>query len=207
MKTKLNPTRNQFDAYRMAFDYFNRALFGGKLPACILNFSRKPHSSGFFSANRWTHRNGDESSHEISLNPDILDLPPVESMQTLVHEQVHLWQHEFGTPSRRTYHNREWAAKMESIGLMPSSTGQPGGSKTGQKMGDYVIEFGPFQMAFTDMPDKALLPWRSRPLVKPQGGQRRDQMKYQCPQCKTIMRGKAGVNIVCGDCGLRFVNP
>ncbi len=208
MKTKLNPTRNQFDAYRMAFDHFNRALFDGELPHCLLNFSRLAKSAGFFAAHRWINHERGETAHEISLNPDVLDLPPIEIMQTLVHEMCHLWQHEFGTPSRRTYHNREWAAKMESIGLMPSSTGQPGGSKTGQKMGDYVIEFGPFQMAFTDMPEKALLPWTSDSLERPRvGGQRRDQMKYQCPQCKTIMRGKAGVNIVCGDCGLRFVNP
>lgn len=33
---------------------------------------------------------------------------------------------------------------MESIGLMPSSTGLPGGKKTGQKMGDYAIQGGEF---------------------------------------------------------------
>ncbi len=198
---KPDPTRNQFDAYRHAFDHFNRALFDGTLPPCLLNFSRKARSTGFFSANRWTHRNGDESSHEISLNPDVLDLPPVESMQTLVHEQVHLWQHEFGTPSRRTYHNSEWAGKMEVVGLMPSETGKPGGKKTGQNMQDYVIEGGPFERAFQAMPDKALLPWLSRPLVTTQSvGQRRGPGKYECPKCHARAWGKPGLNLRCGDC-------
>ena len=50
-------------------------------------------------------------------HPDILSRPIEESMGTLVHEMVHFWQQEFGTPSRRGYHNREWADKMEALGL------------------------------------------------------------------------------------------
>lgn len=36
---------------------------------------------------------------------------------------------------------------MEAIGLMPSETGQPGGKRTGQAMGDYVIAGGLFDQA------------------------------------------------------------
>jgi predicted SprT family Zn-dependent metalloprotease len=118
---KPDPTKDQWKAYEQAFDYFNVALFGGKLPRCILNFSRKARSHGFFAAERWVR--DDAKTHEISLNPDTLHLPLVEAMQTLVHEMVHLWQHQFGAPSRCGYHNAEWADKMESIGLMPSDTG------------------------------------------------------------------------------------
>lgn len=53
----------------------------------------------------------------------------------------------FGTPSRRSYHNKEWADKMESLGLMPSSTGLPGGNRVGQKMDDYILKGGPIHMA------------------------------------------------------------
>jgi len=61
---------------------------------------------------------------------------------------VHCWQYCHGTPSRRHYHNREWARKMESIGLMPSSTGLPGGATTGQVMSDYIIDSGRFIRAY-----------------------------------------------------------
>ncbi len=40
---------------------------------------------------------------------------------------------------------------MESIGLMPSSTGHPGGDKTGQRMSDYVIETGQFKQACIEL--------------------------------------------------------
>jgi predicted SprT family Zn-dependent metalloprotease len=125
----------------MAFDYFNAALFGGELPRCILNFSRHSNrANGFFAPERWSR--GTEHTHEISLNPDLLNRPLLACMSTLVHEMAHLWQHAEGKPSRRTYHNAEWAQKMEDVGLMPSHTGEPGGRRTGQKMSHYVIEGG-----------------------------------------------------------------
>ncbi len=58
-----------------------------------------------------------------------------------------LWQYRFGKPGRTRYHNEQWATKMESIGLMPSSTGQPGGKRTGDSMADYAIEGGAFLVA------------------------------------------------------------
>jgi hypothetical protein len=44
-------------------------------------------------------------------------------LSTLVHEMVHVWQETYGNPSRRGYHNRQWAEKMREVGLQPSSTG------------------------------------------------------------------------------------
>lgn len=65
-------------------------------------------------------------------------------MQTVVHEMVHFWQHHHGNPGRGRYHNNEGADKMEAVGLMPSSTGQPGGKRTGDSVADYPIEGGRF---------------------------------------------------------------
>ena len=52
-----------------------------------------------------------------------------------------------GAPTRSGYHNREWAARMETLGLIPSDTGRPGGKRTGQSMGHYVSDGGPFEQA------------------------------------------------------------
>ena len=90
-----------------------------------------------------------EKAHEIAINPAYFASHSlVEVLQTLVHEQCHLWQQCFGQrKSQYGYHNREWARKMESIGLVPSQTGAPGGKKTGQQMSDYPLPGGPFLMA------------------------------------------------------------
>jgi hypothetical protein len=56
------PTRVQ---YEQMFQCFNRRLFAGSLPACLLNFSRKAKTYGFFAPERW-QREGQEVRHEIS---------------------------------------------------------------------------------------------------------------------------------------------
>jgi hypothetical protein len=69
---------------------------------------------------------------------------------------VHLWQQDFGRPSRAAYHNKEWARKMEEIGLIPSETGEPGGKKTGQNMHHYVDPDGRVMKIFGRLKRKTL---------------------------------------------------
>ena len=140
------PTMQMYSFVQDAYDFFNDKLFAGELPPCLLTLQREKNTMGYFSSNRW-QGGGKQVVHEIALNPAFfITHKPLELMQTLVHEMVHLWQHEFGKPSHRAYHNTEWANKMESIGLMPSDTGEPGGKRTGQRMSDYPIEGGAFYL-------------------------------------------------------------
>lgn len=140
------PTFDMYGFVQAAFDHFNRQLFHNQLPQCLLTFQREKRVMGYFSSDRWEGKEGTE--HEIALNPYyFVTHNPLEIFQTIVHEMCHLWQHEFGKPSRSGYHNKEWAEQMESIGLMPSSTGSPGGRRTGQKMSDYPIDGGLFYTA------------------------------------------------------------
>lgn len=141
------PTEEAYAELQQAYDFYNQALFGGQLPACLITFQRMKRTFGYFSKNRFGHRDG-RVTDEIALNPEYFAVVPlVEILQTLVHEMTHLWQRHFGTPSRACYHNTEWAEKMQSIGLMPSSTGQPGGKRVGQQMADYVIAGADFERA------------------------------------------------------------
>lgn len=141
------PTMQMYTFVQDAYDFFNDRLFAGQLPPCLLTLQRDNNAMGYFSNNRWQRGKDKGTVHEIALNPAFfITHRPLELMQTLVHEMVHLWQHEFGKPSHRSYHNREWADKMESIGLMPSSTGEPGGKRTGQHMSDYPIPNGAFYL-------------------------------------------------------------
>lgn len=107
---------------------------------------------GYFSSKRFVRLHDGHQTDEIAINPAYFAVVPmIEVLQTLVHEMVHLWQQHFGTPSRACYHNREWADKIEHLGLMPSETGQPGGKRTGQRMGDYAIAGGHFECATREL--------------------------------------------------------
>jgi len=142
MSRPSTPTAQNYAELQTAYDHFNQALFDGALPTCLITLQREKRTCGYFSSQRFADLDG-RTTDEIALNPAYFAVVPlVETMQTLVHEMAHLWQSHFGSPGRSRYHNGEWADKMEAIGLMPSSTGKPGGRRTGDRMADYAIEGG-----------------------------------------------------------------
>ena len=147
----MHPTTELYASLQTAYDHFNDALFDNELEKVIFTVQRQKGVMGYFAPERWGNLKG-KKCHEIAINPSyIANARLIEVMQTLVHEMVHCWQHSFGSPGRTYYHNKEWAYKMIEIGLMPSSTGEPGGKITGQHMGDYIIEGGRFLDSFNDL--------------------------------------------------------
>lgn len=200
------PTIHQWAAYQGLYTWLNNALWDGRLPHCVLNFSRHAKAYGFFSPERWKAMADDTIAHEISLNPDHLGTRDIRAVvSTLVHEMCHLWQAAFGEPSRSGYHNAEWADEMERVGLMPSDTGEPGGKRKGQKMTHYIIKGGAFARAFADVPPELLMPWRTRPVTTKERKKResKQKVKYECAAgggCGAACWGKPGLNLLCLDC-------
>jgi len=222
------PTKQQFEAFENAYQYFNVVLFGKALPPVILNLSRKSKAMGFVAPFRWKAA-GTESKdrqsrlHELSINPEILCMDLIEVYSTLVHEQCHIWQYTHGNPSRPGYHNKEFAEQMISVGLMPSTTGAPGGKTVGQKMSDYPIKGGPFLTALDNMPQDYKLPFISiegeqkvaalitdalngpSATTEAPPPPKKNKVKYSCPTCKTNIWGKPNINVICADCDDQFV--
>lgn len=147
------PTTDAYAEMQLAYDHYNRTLFAGQLPPCLITFQRKEERvSGYFSHHRFGRIDGTGTTDEIALNPiHFKSRGLIEAMPTLVHEMCHLWQAHFGKPSRGRYHNAEWAIKMDAVGLTPSNTGQPGGKRTGQHMADYPTPGGPFLRACAEL--------------------------------------------------------
>jgi len=164
----LTPSQEIYSAVEKAYAFFNRELFADKLPDCLIVLQRQPKMMGYVSPKRWVNSNK-RFVDELAINPEyFLGYPLIEIMQTLVHEQCHIWQAKFGKPGRRGYHNLEWADKMQSIGLMPSHTGLPNGKKTGEHMNDYVILGGKFHSLYLQLIETGYhLPWLDRiPLTR-----------------------------------------
>ena len=196
------PSLTQWGAYQAAFDYFNSVLFDGSLPQCILNFSRSARYRGFFAWERW--HNEEQDIHEISLNPDLLDDPLIQTMSTLVHEMAHLWKFEFGKKqSRSGYHCREWATKMVEIGLQPFNINKPE-KQTGFKVSHLIISGGRFEVAFNAMPEEFAIPWKSKPFQATTSPSRSDKVKYTCG-CPHNVWGKSGLYLICFECKQPFI--
>jgi hypothetical protein len=200
-------TRTVYDLLQVAFEFFNTRLFDDMLPNVAIVLECRAHSAGSFAPNRFTYRVGDGGrEHKLNLNPDSFAGKSDESVcQTLLHEMCHLWQHIYGRqPPRKkyNYHDREFAMAMEVRGLMTSSTGMPGGKRTGIKMSDYIIPGGAFAQAFKELQASGWkLPLESA--IRPGAIKAPpSKVKFVCPQCASNMWGKPDSLDICGACNV-----
>jgi hypothetical protein len=197
-------TESEYRTLQDAYDFFNGALFSGKLPQVLITLQRHARARGYFSAERFQHRGpGQERIHEIALNPDgFVGRSDEKILSTLVHEMTHVWQEELGERGRGRYHNREWAQKMHSIGLMPSDTGEPGGKTTGDRVSHYILPDGLFATECCRFLKDAHLSWESASENGEVANPTRSvtRCKFTCPICGDNLWGRAGAEPACGRC-------
>lgn len=159
-----HPTFETYQLFQKAMGTLNQALFDGELPPTLVTLQRRPKTIGYYSPARFGNLEG-RTVDEIALNPSYFPLlSPFYLLSVIAHEQVHQWQKHFGHPVRPGYHDKQWAEKMESIGLVPSSTGKPGGRRVGQQMAHYVMPDGPFISVATQIIESPgfAVPWLDR---------------------------------------------
>jgi len=146
---KIAPTREAYPEFQLAYEYLNAHLFDNKLPNCLITLETYKGSYGYFVEDRYGRTDG-QKTDQIAINPQHLDRKTEHVLSTLTHEMVHLcqhhFQHDFGKPGRGGYHNKQWADKMEEIGLIPSDTGKEGGKHTGDRMSHYIKLGGRFAL-------------------------------------------------------------
>lgn len=224
-----NPTTQAYGSLQAAFDHFNRELFGGSLPHCLITMQRHAHSYGYFSGDRFTRAHTREkqkgqAADEIALNPQyIAERSPEKVLSTLAHEMAHSWQHHHGKPPTRCYHDRQWAGKMHEIGLHPSSTGMEGGKETGPKVSHYITAGGPFAKACAAFLKKNKTAFyqdqniiierakvKAKAKAKKAGGDDESEedeapkspgrIKFQCFGCKLNAWAKPSAKLRCDDC-------
>jgi predicted SprT family Zn-dependent metalloprotease len=192
---------DEYSSFQQAFDYFNAELFDGELPPCLITLQCKANTRGYFSSKRFETRDAAADTDEVALNPATFkDRTDKEISSTLVHEMCHQWQEHFGKPSRGGYHNRQWADKMEAVGLRSSRTGDAGGARTGQTMTHYILAGGRFEVACDKLLKSGFsLTWQSRENAR-YPNRRNSKIKYTCPQCRQNAWAKPEANLVCGHC-------
>jgi len=201
-------TEKEYKTLDDAYNFFNNKLWNDELPDVLITLQRKPHSLGYYHHNRLATRQEGKELSEIALNPDgFSGRDDIEILSTLAHEMAHVWQ--FFTdekPSRPGYHNKSWAYEMERIGLMPSSTGDYGGKKTGQKMSHYIIDGGLFELhcgAF--LAGGKSIGIESPPIQKEAKERKKTRFKFVCPDCMQNCWGKKTGSFMCGECEIHML--
>ncbi|KIU26967.1 hypothetical protein SR39_31100 [Methylobacterium radiotolerans] len=201
-----DPTSRTYFGLTGAYVFFNERLFSARLPPCLITLQRKNRAYGYFAGDRFGARDGTEIIDEIALNPCFFAECSVEdTLSTLVHEMVHVQQKHFGTPPRRGYHNREWARMMRAVGLIPSTSGEPGGKEIGQRVSHYIEPGGRFAQACAEL---VYLRGDAVPYVELGSELEREarerkaasKTKYTCPACGANAWAKPGIALDCGAC-------
>jgi len=190
----------------------NLDFFGGVLPVPIITVQSRPGTMGHCTvAKVWQRPN--DSTYELNVAAEVLNFPIEETLDTLLHEMVHMWCREQGIKevSRNgRYHNGKFKDEAEARGLTCVYTGERFGWNTTPS--DRLVEYALSKdwneirinrgsvppMIHTGATGTAAQPGEQQPT---QGGKRPSSTrKLQCPKCGCSVRATKTVRIMCMDC-------
>jgi predicted SprT family Zn-dependent metalloprotease len=204
---KKDSTLQAYKSLYKAFAFFNKELFGNKLPEPFLSYNAVKNTYGYFAPERIkpTKKTGAFSDsntpdiHVISINPQYIGKrTDKQVLSTLVHEMVHLKQQIEGKPGKNGYHNKQWANMMKEIGLQPTNTGKKGGKETGINMTHMIVKGDRFDVCCDELlKDKFSFDYKLKVEKKKQKVTKKS--KYVCAANGVTVWGKPGLNIRCGD--------
>lgn len=195
------------------FRALNRDFFEGRLEEPIITIQSTPRAYGHVSVAKIWQRKG-ESRHELNMGADTLDRPIEETVATMVHEMVHLWNLAEGVQdcSRGgTYHNKRFKEEAERRGLHIEHHEKYGWTITSptEALIDYIISQGWTEV---DMSRGGGIQWTpgGSPGGKARSGgqapgvpgtpKKSSTRKLVCPCCGNSVRATKAVRIMCMDC-------
>ncbi len=140
-------------------------------------------------------RNGFGLRYEITINTKYLRRPLAEHLDTLLHEQIHMWQEIHGKPGKHGYHTKQFREKAASFGLIVNERGEGLGVVPGPFL-DLLAEYGV---------DTTEIKYYNACEVDPGQARMRGQSKMKKWSCGcTNVRAAVDVNARCLSCGNEF---
>jgi hypothetical protein len=196
-------TLAEYRGWQGAYAFFNKRLFSD-CPLgenVIIVLQRHAHMRGHYAHSRYGGRNSRDEAAELCMNPDaFVERTDEQICSTLLHEMVHRWQALYGQQRSPGYHDKQWAMKMEDLGLMPSTTGAIGGKRTGKSVTHYIIPGGAFSKAYADLAKTGFeLRWQSS-IVRGKDRAPPSKIKFTCTTCGANIWGKPNTKAICGTC-------
>lgn len=217
------------------FDLFNETYFDGSLPPTAITIQsngKRKHTMGWCTTRPvWGTEDGSVQMYEINLSAEFMDHDFFETMDTMLHEMVHLYHMVTGvqdTSREGLYHNKRFRDKVLELGFEYEEfkphpqygwTFARLGSEAKQKIGAMPINKEIFIIArhgyayFRQLAE-GRKPQAIQGTPEPESdaasggkkGSKSQSQKYVCLSCNTIVRShNKELNIICGDCNQRFV--
>lgn len=189
--------------------HLNEDFFESALPIPIITVQSKPGTYGHCTvAKVWQRPGGD--TYELNIAAEVLNYPIEETLDTMIHEMVHLYCRENGikeTSRGGKYHNGKFKAEAEKRGLVCYQCGQYGwNTKAGDNLVEYALskDWNEIRIGRNTgyQPIRIGGMGTSQIGVIGVGGGKRPSStrKLQCPCCGNSVRATKTVRILCMDC-------
>ena len=188
--------------------HLNEDFFDGELPVPIITVQSKPGTYGHCSTSKVWQRKED-NAYELNIAAEVLNYAIEETLDTMIHEMVHLYCRENGikeTSRGGSYHNGRFKEEAEKRGLECFKCGQYGwNTRPTEKLVEYAIEKDWNEIRIgrnSGFPGIRIGATGTSQSGGGVGGERRPSStrKLQCPCCKNSVRATKTVRIMCMDC-------
>ena len=194
------------------FRMLNEDFFDGELDTPIITIQSTPRAYGHYSVSPiWTVK-GEELRHEINIGAGTLDREIEFTVGTLLHEMCHFYNDTIlnvqDCSRGGTYHNRQFKATAESVGLIVTKSEKYGWAHTAPA--DSLIEW-----ILSNDVQEIQLNRNEGCGIRVTGGNstanggtgvpavgisKPHNYRYECPCCHAVARSGRMINLICADC-------
>lgn len=194
------------------YSHLNADFFEGALPVPIITVQSKPGTMGHCSvAKVWQRK--EDSTYELNIAAEVLNYPIEETLDTMLHEMVHLYCRENGIKEVSRggkYHNGRFKEEAEKRGLECFRQGDYGwNTRPSDRLVEYALEkdWNEIRIGRNTIPPFILTGTGNTATQTgagtagaPGGKRPSSTRKLQCPCCKNSVRATKTVRIMCMDC-------
>lgn len=191
------------------YNALNTDFFQDELPIPIITVQSKPGTYGHCTTSKvWQRKDG--GAYELNIAAEVLNYPIEETLDTMLHEMVHLYCRENGIKEVSRggkYHNKKFKAEAERRGLVCVPCGQYGWNTTpSDNLVEYALSKGwnEIKIGRGSLPPiiRTGASGTAQTGAETSGGGKRPSStrKLQCPKCGCSVRATKTVRIMCMDC-------
>lgn len=191
------------------YNALNTDFFQDELPIPIITVQSKPGTYGHCTTSKvWQRKDG--GAYELNIAAEVLNYPIEETLDTMLHEMVHLYCRENGIKEVSRggkYHNKRFKAEAERRGLVCVPCGQYGWNTTpSDNLVEYALSKGWNEIkigrgSLTPIIRTGASGTAQTGAETTGGGKRPSSTrKLQCPKCGCSVRATKAVRIMCMDC-------